>query len=360
MLNNHVTVLDAGQSSIAAIAPFSPDFDRLIRLVPQSHWNAVAMRWEFPVGQSPMFRLVFAGWLISSAAPWRDDTDHGEEDETSVLPPTIAEAMRTTFSVVKYSLKTRKRYTAIIERYARFIDCPLFDSTAADAIRFISSLERDCRASASTLNQAVSALRFLYVRILGREAPIERRPRPDHRLPSILSREEAHAIISAPRNIKHKLILALAYSAGLRVSEIASLRVSDIDADRNLIFVRSGKGRKDRYTLLAMKTKRILNIYTEVYQPSEWLFEGQHGGHLSIRSIQGIFTHASKNAGISKNVSIHSLRHSFATHLLEDGTDIRYIQELLGHANAKTTQIYTHVAQKDFLRIHSPFDLLSK
>ncbi len=163
-------------------------------------------------------------------------------------------------------------------------------------------------------------------------------------------------ICTAPRNIKHRVALALAYSAGLRVSEIARLRVGDIDEDRGVLLVKGGKGRKDRYTILARKLVGMINAYRDLYHPRNWLFEGADGGPLSVRSLQAVFYKARKDACIDKQVSIHSLRHSFATHLLEDGTDIRYIQTLLGHSSAKTTQIYTHVARKDVLRIKSPFD----
>ena len=257
---------------------------------------------------------------------------------------------------MKYSQKTAGRYVAIIERYARFLDFPLTQSSAEDAKRFVAFLDSDRKASASTLNQAVSALRFFHMRILSQDAPIQHRPRADRRLPEVLSHEEALQIVAAPRNLKHKAVLAIAYSAGLRVSEIASLRVRDIDMARKVILVRGGKGRKDRYTILASRTQRLLESYIELYQPVGWLFEGQKTGHLSIRSIQALFEKAKDRAGIAKGVSIHSLRHSFATHLLENGTDVRYIQALLGHSNSKTTQIYTHIARRDFLRIRSPYD----
>jgi site-specific recombinase XerD len=136
-------------------------------------------------------------------------------------------------------------------------------------------------------------------------------------------------IVAAPRNLKHRALLVLAYSSGLRVSELAALRVPDVDRNRGVILVHSGKGRKDRYTILASRIKRLLENYLDLYQPKLWFFEGKAGNHLSVRSIQEVFYRAKIAAGIEKNVSIHSLRHSFATHLLEDGTDIRYIQELL-------------------------------
>jgi integrase/recombinase XerD len=164
-------------------------------------------------------------------------------------------------------------------------------------------------------------------------------------------------LLRALLNIKHRTVLALAYSGGLRVSEVTALKPEDIDLSRNLIYIRKAKGRKDRYTLLSKKTANLLKKYINAYKPEKWLFEGQNpANHLSIRSAEKVFENACKAAGIKKKVSIHCLRHSFATHLLENGTDIRYIQELLGHASSRTTQIYTHIAKRDFLKITSPLD----
>jgi integrase/recombinase XerD len=369
MLNDkRVTLLDAGYGRLAVIARYSDDFRRLMHSVPCSVWNPHAMRWEFPADEGRTFREVFAGWLILSAHdasypdPASDEASGGEgpsdelSREAASVPPRVAAGMICALRALKYSRRTTKRYLAIVDRYARFLDLPLIESDAQDAIRYLATLERDRGAAASTINQTISALRFLFTRVLGRELPLSRRPRADRRLPAVLSREEANMIVEAPRNLKHKSLLALAYSAGLRVSELACIKVADVDLARGVIMVRSGKGRKDRYTILADRMKRMLDIYLEVYKPAHWLFEGQGGGHISARSIQEVFYRAKELCGIGKDASIHSLRHSFATHLLEDGTDIRYIQELLGHVNAKTTQIYTHVAKKDFLRIKSPFD----
>jgi site-specific recombinase XerD len=348
---NTVTLLDARDGRLAAIAPYSEDFVRLMRAVPGARWNPETMRWEFPAESGSAFRRTFAAWLILSS-----EAADSELGGPPCLPPKIAAAMSDSLRALKYSRRTADRYLAIVDRFARFLDVPLVESGMDDATRYLSCLEREFKASASTINQSISALRFLYTKVLGREAPLKRRPKADRRLPGVLSREEAMRIVAAPRNLKHRLLLILAYSAGLRVSEIAALRVPDIDPARGVILVRSGKGRKDRYTILAARAKRILETYLELYKPQTWLFEGQKGGHLSTRSIQEVFTRAKNKVGITKEVSIHSLRHSFATHLLENGTDIRYIQELLGHADPKTTQIYTHVAKRDFLRIRSPYD----
>ncbi len=160
--------------------------------------------------------------------------------------------------------------------------------------------------------------------------------------------------------MKHRVLLGLAYSAGLRVSEVVRLKEEDIDPERKTIHIRRAKGRKDRYTLLSGKILGMLGDYRERYKPKSWLFEGQDPLRpLSIRTAEKIFEHARLKAGILKDVSIHCLRHSFATHLLEQGTDVRYIQELLGHAHMKTTEIYTHVATRDFLEIASPLDKIA-
>jgi integrase/recombinase XerD len=349
-----VTLLDAGKGQLAAVAPYSAEFVRLMRLVPHASWNCMALRWEFPIDSGREFRKHFSLWLILSS-----EAAANVNSSTALapsLPCRIAVDMSDALRAMKYSNRTITRYLSIVDRYARFIEKPILESGVAEATRFLAFLEREIGSSASTINQAISALRFLYTRVLGREAPLTRRPKADRRLPGILSHDEALCIVAAPRNIKHKTILAIAYSAGLRVGELTTLRVQDIDLKRSVILVHSGKGRKDRYTILATKTRQLIELYLDVYQPKLWLFEGRNEGHISARSIQEVFYRAKKNTGIMKDVSIHSLRHSFATHLLEGGTDIRYIQELLGHSNAKTTQIYTHVAKKDFLRIRSPYD----
>ncbi len=208
--------------------------------------------------------------------------------------------------------------------------------------------------------QCVSALRFLFAHVLGmpdvaRDVP---RPRPQRRLPSVLGKRDARRLIEAPVNPKHRALLMLLYSAGLRVGEVVKLRVDDLDPERGLIHVRSGKGNKDRYTLLSHVALRDVREYIRLYGPTTWLFPGARPSRpLTIRSAQNIVETARRKAGITAHASAHTLRHSFATHLLEAGTDLRYIQQLLGHASTKTTQIYTHVTRKDLVRIRSPLDL---
>ena len=183
------------------------------------------------------------------------------------------------------------------------------------------------------------------------------RPKKELRLPNVLSKEDVSHILNALQNEKHKTILFLIYSAGLRVGEVVRLQIKDIDTKRMLIKVRQGKGRKDRYTLLSEVALKQLKKYYLLYKPELWLFPGgKDGSFLTERTVERIFENACTVAKIKANVSVHSLRHSFATHLLEGGTDLRYIQELLGHSSSKTTEIYTHVTEKKLSNIRSPLD----
>ena len=219
-------------------------------------------------------------------------------------------------------------------------------------------MEKSQKYSASAINLAISAFKFFFKNVLKNDCISERhRPREDERLPVVLSKDEITKILDMENNPKHRLLLMLAYSSGLRVSEVVSLKKEHIDLSRKAIYVQQGKGRKDRCTLLSEKAARFINEYLALHNIKTWLFPGQNTSrHLSIRSAQYIFDKAIRHAKISKKVSIHSLRHAFATHLLENGTDIRYIQELLGHSSLRTTERYTHVARGSILRIQSPLD----
>ena len=181
----------------------------------------------------------------------------------------------------------------------------------------------------------------------GYELQMLPRPKKERKLPNVLSKEEVGKILSSVANEKHKTILYLIYSAGLRVGEVVRLEFSDIDTKRMLIKVRQGKGRKDRYTLLSDKALQQLKKYYMLYKPEKWLFPGgKEDSFLTERSVQKVFEQACLKANIKKQATVHTLRHSIATHLLEGGTDLRYIQELLGHSSSKTTEIYTHVSEK--------------
>ena len=196
---------------------------------------------------------------------------------------------------------------------------------------------------------------------LHQQAPIENLPRPkkEHKLPDILSQQEVLRLFKAVENPKHRAIILLTYSGGLRLGEVVRLRVEDIDKDRQLIHIRKTKGQKDRYTLLSGVALEALRAYYRRYRPKTWLFPGARPGrHLHERSVQKVFERAHQKAKIRKHVSMHTLWHSFATHLLESGNDLRYIQELLAHSSSRTTEIYTHVSEKSISKIQSPLDSL--
>lgn len=271
-----------------------------------------------------------------------------------------AEQLETELRARKYSPHTIKGYLHYNRAFCEFASKTPEDVTTDDVKRYIARLDRTFKFSASTMNLAISAIGFFYTNVRGNEpnpARAIRRPRKDRRLPAVLSKSETRRIIESADNIKHRLLLSLLYSAGLRVSEAVTLRMADFDFDRKVILVKQSKERKDRCTPLSDTAAALLREYNLLQGAGKWVFPGQDPGkHITIRTAQHIFEHAVQKAGIIREVSVHSLRHSFATHLLETGTDIRYIQELLGHSSVKTTQRYTHVALRDALRIRSPLD----
>jgi integrase/recombinase XerD len=258
------------------------------------------------------------------------------------------------------SHKTIKAYLSCLRSFVRYFR-PRHprELTGEDIRQYLLHLIEEKGFAASTVNQVFNALRFLYVELYSIPFRINEIPRPKSakKLPVVLSQAEVVRILNAVKNLKHKTLLMLIYSAGLRVGESVRLRIEDIDSGRKLIYLRSAKGRKDRYTLLSNAVLEKLREYYRAYHPREYLFEGADGRkHLSERSVQHVFERAVRDCGVKKSVSVHSLRHSFATHLLESGTDLRYIQEVLGHSSSKTTEVYTHVSQKTLGKISNPLD----
>jgi len=270
------------------------------------------------------------------------------------------ESLRRELVSRKYSQRTIKAYLYYNEDILRFAKKNPKSISNGDIRNYLFHQVEQRNASASTLNIAINASKFYYGEILKKKFVYEiKRPKRDKKLPVVLSQNEVLRILSTVSNIKHKVILMLVYSAGLRVSEVVRLKVEDIDTNRKLIHVRGAKGRKDRYTILSDVALETLSLYMKAYQPNNWLFTGaKKTNHLSTRSVGKIFSNACEKAGIKKDVSIHCLRHSFATHLLESGVDLRYVQELLGHQSSKTTEIYTHVSNKNLRAIKSPLDNL--
>jgi len=270
----------------------------------------------------------------------------------------LRERMKMDLELRGYSPRTRSCYLTCVRDFAlHFGRSP--EVMGEEEIRgYLHYLIYEKKASQSLVSQVYSALKFFYQTTLQRGWEMSKVPRlkVSKKLPVVLSQGEIRAIFSATRNLKHKAILMTIYSAGLRVSEAAHLKVSDIDSGRMMIRVEEGKGKKDRYTLLASGTLDILREYWRFYRPVGWLFSGsQPDKPISCSSIQKVFKRVLDKAGIEKRATVHTLRHSFATHLLEAGTDLYHIQHLLGH---KTAAIYLHVSQKELARIVSPLDLL--
>jgi len=265
-----------------------------------------------------------------------------------------------------YSHKTIKAYRSCVRSFlSYFSPRNPGDLKEADVREYLLHLLEKKNRPAGTVNQVYNALKFLYCDLYERPFVIEHLPRPrkERKLPDVLSQQEVLRLIQAVDNLKHKTMLMLTYASGLRVSEVVRLRIEDLDIERNLIHIRGGKGKKDRYTILPQSMHVLLHHYWKTYQLGAfgWLFPGDvPSRHLSERSIQAVFERAAEKAGINKPASMHTLRHSFATHLLEQGTDLRYIQELLGHQSSRTTEIYTHVSTKSLGRITSPLDRLQR
>jgi integrase/recombinase XerD len=261
----------------------------------------------------------------------------------------------------RYSNNTIRTYSNYFRDFQFYFFDKKIDDLSPDEINdYILSLIIEKKISPSQQNQRINAIKFYYEKVLGKEklSFSINRPRRERKLPGVLTPAEVQRIISSIANIKHKCILSLIYSGGLRRSEVLNLKKEDIDSGRMLLKVRGGKGKKDRYTTLSEKVLELLREYYREYRPKGFLFEGPEGRQYSATSIQNILKKSANKAGIKKRVHIHMLRHSFATHLLEQGTNLRLIQQLLGHESIKTTEIYTHITNADINKITNPFDNL--
>jgi len=270
----------------------------------------------------------------------------------------LSERIRRDLNLAGFSEKTKKTYYHSITKSKRYFKKPFVKVTEDDVKKYFSDLIESGK-SQSTIMIHYSGLRFFYEVILKKDFPLPKSPvgRVEKKLPTVLATEEIKSILDVTTNQKHKAIILVAYSGGLRVSEVANLKFEDIDSERMSIKVCQGKGRKDRYTLLSPIVLNYLRSYYRRYRPETWLFNGrERGTQINVRSLQMLFTKAKDAAGIRKKVSFHTLRHSFATHLYEGGTGLLHIQKLMGHASLKTTMIYTHLSNRDAANIKSPLD----
>jgi integrase/recombinase XerD len=285
-------------------------------------------------------------------------------EEPLLLPPLDGAQLENIHKFKKWLQQRRlseNTVHAYVEVTTFFIRYTNLRNTAEMSKRLIESFNYDFivlpNKSVSYQNQCISGIKK-YLDYSGKsvdELHLER-PRKEIKLPVVLSMEEIKRLFDVITNVKHRTLLSLIYSGGLRIGEAINLKIRDIDSKRMLIHIKGAKGKKDRYTLLSESFSGLLRDYYKIYKPKEFLFEGQNTAKYSSASAQKILKYGVEKAGINKKITLHTLRHSFATHLLENGTDIRYIQELLGHSSPKTTMIYTHVSENSIRRIKNPYD----
>uniref|UniRef100_UPI004048F5BB tyrosine-type recombinase/integrase n=1 Tax=Flavobacterium sp. TaxID=239 RepID=UPI004048F5BB len=260
-----------------------------------------------------------------------------------------------------YSKNTLRCYISEFSQYLTYLqDQNCADCGATEVRNYLLYCINELKLQENTIHARINAIKFYYEQVLFQPKIFLEIPRPKKhsKLPKALNKNEVKSIFLVTENLKHNTMLKMCYGMGLRMSEIINLKISNIDSQTMSVHIERGKGKKDRFVNLPNSILEQLRTYYKEYKPKEYLFEGQYGGQYTSSSLQQVFRKSLHKANINKKVGIHSLRHSFATHLLEDGTDIRFIQELLGHNDIKTTFIYTHVSDKSIRKITSPLDKL--
>lgn len=346
---------------------FEKDFELIgiVKKLPGAKFSATHICWYIPKREKLLYEILtaFDGKALVDYTALRE-SDSALKKE-ALKPNDEAKAMlrlmEQKLHLKGYAKATTKTYLdqfkSFLNFYQRYEPSELSE---AEIRNYLLYLVEKKKVSRSTQNQAINAIKFFYEIVLKQERKVYylERPMKERRLPNVLSQEDVLKIFSVTENLKHKTMLMLIYSAGLRRGEMLRMRVPDIDIHRGTVFIKGSKGNKDRQSLLARSLVPYLTKYIEEYKPDYWLFEGEKGGPYSERSINSVLAKAVREAEIKKEVTLHTLRHSFATHLLEAGTSTRYIQVLLGHESAKTTEIYTHVSRFALDKIRSPLDTL--
>jgi len=363
---NSIILIKTNNGRIRVIFGFSPRLTKEIKDIPYNNWDARNKWWSVPFSEKILNKIKAIATSLNMSILYEEE--NVDKNKKSRITPfdipnyrPCPESYILKMKELRYGSHTIQTYSSLFEEFINYYY--KFDIDKIDEpmiVTFLRYLVIERKVSISYQNQSINAIKFYYERVLGgqRKVYLVDRPRAEKALPVVLSEEEISAIINATSNLKHRVILMTIYSAGLRISEAINLKIQDIDSQRMQIRVEQSKGKKDRYTLLSVKTLDTLRQYFQVYKPNTWLFEGPKGTQYSDRSIQSILKISVAKTDIKKRVTVHTLRHSFATHLLENGTDLRYIQTLLGHESSKTTEIYTHVTTKGFEQIKSPMDRL--
>jgi site-specific recombinase XerD len=352
-----------GKKRICLYFPYNQEIITLIKSIPGARWNPGRKCWHVATAVGPADKLNnrFQGKLEFVPMEELRPPLLKPGVESATIAGSVPVEFIKTLRVRQYSQKTIGTYTTMLKLFLQYYSPRKPESLTQEDVRdYLLYLVDKKKVSQSYQNQAINAIKFYYEKILGRpkDTYYLARPRHERVLPNVLSEEEVVRLLKTIDNLKHRMALSLIYSAGLRIGELINLRLEDVDSTRSQLRIRQGKGKKDRVSILSPKILEMLRKYYKVYRPKEWLFEGQYGGQYTARSIQNVFQEAKSKAGIRKKATVHTLRHSFATHLLERGTSLRYIQELLGHQSSRTTEIYTHITDKGIAKIISPFDTL--
>ncbi|MCG2612013.1 site-specific integrase [Flavobacterium sp. SM15] len=332
--------------------PWNKDHVLQIKQLPGSRWNSKHSAWYVPDNED--YRKIFN-------LPQEYNVGINVLSRISVENQNEVQRLINQLKLKGYSTNTLRCYVNEFAQYLYYLkEIPANQCDENEIRNYLLFCINDLRLKENTLHSRINAIKFYYEKVLHQTKIFLEVPRPKKqiRLPKALNMYEVKRILDVTENLKHNTMLKLCYGMGLRLSEVLNLKVADIDSKSMRVHIQRGKGKKDRYVNLPESVLEQLRAYYKEYKPKEYLFEGLFGGQYSSRSIQQVFKKSLEKARINKKVGIHSLRHSFATHLLENGTDIRFIQELLGHNDIKTTFVYTHVSDKSVRKIISPLDNL--
>jgi integrase/recombinase XerD len=347
-------VLHDNQQRIALYFANTATLNQLVRAIPGARWSRTLKAWHIADNETHR-ELIKIAIDVKTYTPKDTNTFANET-------PLYIEQFTRWMHSRRYSEQTIKVYAdAIIILLKYYANKPISEIDNTDIINFNNDYIKKNKYSASYQNQVVNALKLFFTVVKNTKINIAtvHRPKREKRIPNVLNKEEVSAILNSLNNIKHKAMLSLVYSCGLRCGELLKIELTDIDSKRNILRINQSKGKKDRISPLSDKTINLLRTYAKAHQPERYLFEGmQKGMPYDARSLQLVLKDAVRKANINKPVTLHWLRHSYATHLLENGTDLRYIQEILGHSSSKTTEIYTHVSTRSIRNIVSPFDSL--
>lgn len=374
VIGNHLILLPERETRFKVFIPFDKKgWIAVIRKIPGRAWNVAESYWSVPYVQDSFRRIwtigrknICLGFVIRTeipaefVLPERLPARKKAKSKT-VLNPMQQKAMTALeqlFLLESKSWRTIKTYKYLFKKFLVFHADKKPSSIGAEEIRQYLTARKQDNISDSQYNQLINTLNAFYIRVLKQDEKVMRieRPKKKRRLPNVLSQEDVVKLLGSCDNLKHKTILILVYSGGLRRNELLNLRVTDIDFKRRTLFVKNGKGGKDRYTFLSDAAIKYLQQYLPQYQPKYYLFEGQKGGIYSEASVQRIFEKARLKSGVNRHVTLHGLRHSFATHLVEKGTPLHVVQDLLGHGSIKTTEIYLHISNKFRKELRSPLD----